>query len=80
LEAAMGGTPGADARRLQRVPLATSAEHEEHGIHRLPILDTGPMTPQGVQFARREQRHEALPQFVRNPPLTAGFLGVFMHQ
>jgi hypothetical protein len=80
LEAAMGGTTGADARLMQRVPLAARAEPEEHGLHRLPILDTGPMAPQGVQFARREQRHDALPQLVRNTPITAGFLGVFMHR
>jgi hypothetical protein len=65
---------------MQRIPLAASAEHEENGLHRLPILDTGPMAPQGVWFARREQRHDMLPQFVRHTPITAGFLEVFMHQ
>jgi hypothetical protein len=80
LEAAMGGTTGADARLLQRIPLATGAEHEENGIHGLPILDTGPMAPQGVQFAWREQRHDTLPQLVRNTPITAGFLVVFRHR
>jgi hypothetical protein len=65
---------------MQRIPLAASAEHEENGLHRLPILDTGPMAPQGVRFARREQRHDACPQFVRNTPITAGFLVVFMHR
>jgi hypothetical protein len=64
---------------MQRLPLAASAEHEEHGIHRRAILDTGPMAPQGVRFARREQRHDALPQCVRKTPITAGFLVVFMH-
>jgi hypothetical protein len=80
LEAAMGGTTGADARLLQRIPLAAGAEHEENGIHRCAILDTGPMAPQGVQFAQREQRYEALPQLVRNTPITAVFLVVFMHR
>src|SRR5262245_42185897 len=80
LEAAMGGTTGVDVRLIQRVPLAASAEHEEHGSHGLSLRDPGPMTPQGVRFARREQRHDALPQFVRNPPITAGLLVVFMHQ
>jgi hypothetical protein len=65
---------------MQRIPLAASTEHEENGIHCVPILDTGPMAPQRVRFARREQRHNARPQFVRNPPITAGFLVVFMHQ
>jgi hypothetical protein len=80
LEAAMGGTTGADARLMQRIPLAASAEHEEHGIHRRAILDTGPMAPQGVPFAQRKQRHDALPQFVRNTPITVGVLVVFKHQ
>jgi hypothetical protein len=65
---------------MQRIPLAASAKHEENGIHRLPILDAGPMAPQGVRFARREQRHDALPQFVRKTPITPGVLRVFMHQ
>jgi hypothetical protein len=76
----MGGTAGADARLIQRVPLAARAEHEENGIHRLPILDTGPMASQGMWFARWEQRHDALPQFVRHTPIRAGLLEVFMHQ
>ena len=76
----MGGTTGAEARLMQRMPLAASAAHAEHGLHRLPILDPGPMAPQGVWFARREQRHDRLPPFVRKTPITAGFLGVFMPQ
>ena len=32
----------------------------------MPILDAGPMAPQGVRFARREQRLDALPHLVRN--------------
>jgi hypothetical protein len=80
LEAAMGGTTGADARLMPRMPLAARAEHEENGIHRLSILDPGPMAPQGVWFARREPRHDTLPPFVRHTPITVGFLVVFMHQ
>jgi hypothetical protein len=75
----MGGATGTDARLVQRIPLAAGAEHEEDGIHRLPILDAGPMAPQGVRFARREQRLDALPQLVRNTPITVGFLVVVMH-
>ena len=41
LETTMGGTTGTDARLVQRIPLAASAEHEENGIHRLPISDAG---------------------------------------
>jgi hypothetical protein len=76
----MGGTTGTDARLVQRIPLAAGAEHEEDGIHRLPILDAGPMAPQGVRFARREQRFDALPQLIRNTPITVGFLVIVMHQ
>jgi hypothetical protein len=80
LEAAMGGTAGADTRLMQRIPLAAGAEHEEDGIHRLPISDAGPMAPQGVWFARREQRLDALPQRIRNTPITAAFLMVVIHE
>jgi hypothetical protein len=80
LEAAMGGTTGTEVRLIQRLPLAPGTQHEENGIHRCAILDTGPMAPQGVQFTPREQRYEALPQLVRNTPITAGFLVVFMHR
>jgi hypothetical protein len=79
LEAAMGGTTGTDARLVQRIPLAAGAEHEEDGIHRLAIIDAAPMAPQGVWFTWREQWHDALPQLVRDTPITAGFL-VVMHQ
>jgi hypothetical protein len=61
LKTTMGGTTGTEARLVQRIPLAAGAEHEEDGIHRLPIRDAGPMAPQGVRFARREQRLDALP-------------------
>jgi hypothetical protein len=53
LETAMGGTTGADIHLGQCLPLAALAEHEENGIHRLPILDSGPMAPQGVWCAQR---------------------------
>jgi hypothetical protein len=76
----MGGTTGTEARLVQRIPLAASAEHEENGIHRLPIRDAGPMASQGVRFARREQRLDALPHLVRNTPITVSFLVVVMHQ
>jgi hypothetical protein len=80
LEAAMGGTAGADTRLIQRIPLASGAKHEEDGIQRLPIINTGPMAPQGVRFAQREQRLDALPQCVRNTPITAGVLSVVFHE
>jgi len=48
LEAAMDGTAGTAASRMQGIPLAARAEHEEDSIHRPTIIDAGPMTPQGV--------------------------------
>ena len=64
---------------MQRMPLASGTEHEEDGIHRLPIIDAGPMAPQGVRFARWEERLDALPSLVRVTPITAGFFMVVMH-
>jgi hypothetical protein len=75
----MGGTTGTDARLAQCIPLAASAEDEEDGIHRLSIIDAGPMAPQGVQFARWEQRHDVLPQLIGDTPITVRLLVVFMH-
>ena len=75
----MGGTPGTDARLVQGIPLAASTEDEEDGIHRLSIIDAGPMAPQGVRLARREQRHDVLPQLIGDTPITVGLLVVFMH-
>jgi len=80
LEAAMGGTTGTDARLVQGIPLATRAEHEKDGIHCFAIINAGPMAPQGVRFARGEQRLDTLPQLVREAPVTADFLVVVRHQ
>jgi hypothetical protein len=79
VDTAMGGTTGTEARLMQGMPLAARAEDEEDGIHRLALLDAGPMTPQGVRLARREQRHDVLPQLIGNTPITVGLLVVFMH-
>jgi hypothetical protein len=79
LEAAMGGTTGTEARLAQRIPLAAGAEHEEDGIHRLPIIDPGPVTSERVWLPWREQRLDALPQVVGYPPITLDFLLVVTH-
>jgi hypothetical protein len=79
LEAAMGGTTGTEASLVQRIPLAAGAEHEEEGIYRLPIIDPGPVAPEWVWLSWREQRLDALPQFVGYPPITAGFLLIVTH-
>jgi hypothetical protein len=76
----MGRTTGTEARLVQRIPLATRAEHKKDGIHRFPIIDARPMAPQRVGLARREQGHYVLPQLVWDTPVTVGFLVVVMHE
>jgi len=48
LEPAVGGTAGTDARGVQGIPLAASAQHKEDGIHGPAVIDSGPMAPQRV--------------------------------
>jgi hypothetical protein len=45
LETAVGRTARTDLDLVQRIPLASGAEHEKDGIHRLTIIDAGPMAP-----------------------------------
>ena len=61
LEAAVCRTTGTEARVLQSVPLAPSAEDEEDGIHGPAILDAWPVAPKRVRLPRREQRLDVLP-------------------
>jgi hypothetical protein len=75
----MGGTTGTEARLVQRIPLAAGAEHEEDGIHRLPILDPWPVAPERVWLPWREQRLDVLPQFVGYPPIALDFFLVVTH-
>jgi hypothetical protein len=51
----MGGTAQADAGVVQRIPWPPGAGYDEDGIPHPPIIDTGPIAPTGMQFARREQ-------------------------
>jgi hypothetical protein len=51
----MGGTAQDEASLVRRIPWAPGVEHDGDGIHHLPIIDTGPMAPSGMRFARREQ-------------------------
>jgi hypothetical protein len=76
----MGRTTGAEARLVQGIPLAAGAEHKEDGIHGLPIIDAGPMAPQGVRFTRWEQGLNAAPQLVRDTPITPDLFVVVIHQ
>ena len=45
--ATRGGAPGTEARLVQRLPRAAGAAHAEDGLQRLPLLDAGPLAPQG---------------------------------
>jgi len=76
----MGRTVRAEAGGVQGAPLAASAEDEEDGIHRLAIINAGPMASQGMRLARREERHDTLPQRVRDTPVIMVFLIGIRHQ
>jgi hypothetical protein len=76
----MGGTTGTDLRLVQGIPLTTGTEHEKDGIHGFTIIDPRPMAPQRVWLARREQRLDALPQFIWDTPVTVGLRVVARHQ
>jgi hypothetical protein len=80
LEATMGRATGTEAGVIQGIPLATGAKDEEDSIHGLAVIHARPMAPQGVRFARWEQRLDVLPQLVRNMPITADCLMVVIHQ
>jgi hypothetical protein len=75
----MGRATGTEAGSIQGIPLATGAKDKEDGIHGLAVIHARPMAPQGVQFARWEQRLDVLPQLVRKTPITADLLVVVMH-
>jgi hypothetical protein len=55
-------------------------EHDEDGIHYLPIIDTGLMAPMGMRFARREPQLDVLSRLVRGMPIRAGFRAVIRRQ
>lgn len=63
LEAAMGRTPETDIGRVQHVPLATGAEHEEEGIRGFPSIDAGMMALVGTM----QRRFHAFPDQGTNP-------------
>jgi hypothetical protein len=70
----MGGTAGTDAGVIQGIPLAPGPEDEEDGIHGPAIIDPWPVAPEGMRLQWREQRLDALPQFVGYPPIAPNFL------
>jgi hypothetical protein len=79
LEAAMGGTTGTEAGRIQRVPLTPGTQDEENGIHGCTIINARSMAPQRVQLPWGKQPLEAFPQLVRHAPITLYFLLVGTH-
>jgi hypothetical protein len=61
LEAAMGGTAGADPCFLQGIPLAARAQHKEDGNHGLAIINPRAVTSKRMRLPRGEQGLDALP-------------------
>jgi hypothetical protein len=61
LATTMSGTVRAEPSGIEGTPLATGAEDEEEGIHRLPIINAASVTPQGVWCAWGEQRLDTFP-------------------
>jgi hypothetical protein len=79
LEAAVRRAPGTEARGLQGVPLAPGAQDEENGSHGPAIIDARPVAPEWMRLPGREQRLDALPQFVGYPPITPDVLWLVAH-
>jgi hypothetical protein len=65
---------------MQSIPLAAGAEHKEDGIHGLAIIDAEPMATQRMGLAWREQGVDAVPQFVRDTPITPYVCVLIMHR
>ena len=74
LEPSMGAAAGADACRIQRVPLAAGAQDEEDGVHSCPVIDALAVAAQGVGLPGRQERVNLLPHLVGQAPVTAHFL------
>src|SRR5665647_3304536 len=68
LEASMGAAGVADPRGAQGVPLHAGAQHQQDGVHDLPIGDAPAVSAQRVGRRQRQQRRDLLPQPVRHAP------------
>jgi hypothetical protein len=64
---------------MQGIPLAAGTEDEEDGIHGSAVIDARPVTPERVRLPGREQRLDALPQFIGYPPITPDSLWGVTH-
>lgn len=70
-EPSVRGGARADPRRIQGVPLAASAEHEQNGRHRVSVRDPRPVASQRMHRPRWQQRLDLGPQLVRQFPALA---------
>ena len=70
LEPIMGGAVGADARGIQRVPLAAGPQHKQNPLQALPVVCpwTTAAKPMRIHMCG-QQRLDLGPQFVRHPTL-----------
>ena len=68
LEASMGAAGVADLRGAQGVPLHAGAQHQQDGVHDLPVGDAPAVSAQGVRWRWRQERLDALPEPVRDAP------------
>jgi hypothetical protein len=76
----MGGTPGTEAGRIQRVPLAPGTQDEDNGLYSLTIINAASMAPQRVQLPWGKPPLEACPQLIMHAPITMSFLLVGAHR
>jgi hypothetical protein len=69
LEAVMSSGPRAELGGIQRLPLATSPQDEEDGVHANTVRNARPATAKTMRvLVHRQQKFDFEPEFVRNPP------------
>lgn len=68
LEVAMEAAPGTEESGGHGFSLATRAEHEENAVTDGTPRQRRPSTLAAVRFALRQQRFQAFPQRIGNPP------------
>ena len=74
LQAAMRRALRAAPRGVQGAPRASWAQHADDGLHRVAIINAGAMASQRLGCTRGEQGRDALPQRLRDTPVTVGVL------
>jgi hypothetical protein len=68
---------GAEASRIEGIPLAAGPQNEEDTVHRGAVRDTRVVAAERVGLGRRQERLDALPEFIRDAPIAAHRLGRF---